>query len=138
MEVFNLHILTATKTFYEGDCESIVIPTPNGRYGIQANHQDMMAAIIPGKLELTIPGEKKKRIAAISTGVAIVEDNDVQILSESAEWPEEIDIVRAEMAAKEAEEELKNDTSSRQILSAEARIARALNRLSIKKEFGDK
>ena len=67
-----------------------------------------------------------------------MEDNDVQILSESAEWPEEIDIVRAEMAAKEAEEELKNDTSSRQILSAEAKIARALNRLKIKNEYGDK
>ena len=33
--MFPLHVLTATSPFYEGMCESLIIPTVDGRYGVQ-------------------------------------------------------------------------------------------------------
>ena len=34
MEVFSVHILAADRTFFEGECVSLVIPTITGMYGI--------------------------------------------------------------------------------------------------------
>ena len=48
MTPFDLHVLTAVKPFYEGECVSLVIPTPSGFYGIQAKHSNFVGSVIPG------------------------------------------------------------------------------------------
>ena len=57
MNQFQVSILAADCPFYEGPCESIVIPTPQGQYGILAGHSNVIMAVIPGTLFYTIPGE---------------------------------------------------------------------------------
>ena len=104
MEVFSVHILAADRTFFEGECVSLVIPTITGMYGILAHHSNMISAIVPGTLSYQLPGQPKQ-IAAVSAGLVKVEDNDVLILADSIERPEEIDENRARRslaAAKEA------------------------------------
>ena len=44
MEPFQVHILAADKTFYEGPCVSLTIPTSDGEQGIWAHHAAMIAA----------------------------------------------------------------------------------------------
>ena len=51
MTEFKLKILEADSTFYDGNCISIIVPTSEGAYGIQANHENMIAAIIPGEIK---------------------------------------------------------------------------------------
>lgn len=36
MNSFRVHILAADHTFYDGPCESLTIPAPDGQYGIWA------------------------------------------------------------------------------------------------------
>lgn len=48
-ETFRLHILAADRPFYDGDCVSLVVPTPSGQYGVLAHHSDYIAAIVPGR-----------------------------------------------------------------------------------------
>ena len=50
MNQFQVSILAADCPFYEGPCESIVIPTPQGQYGILAGHSNVIMAVIPGTL----------------------------------------------------------------------------------------
>lgn len=131
METFQVHILAADKTFYEGPCVSLSIPTSEGEFGILAHHSSMIAAVRPGTLRYQIPGEPM-RLAAVSPGMVKVERNDVLVLVDSVEKPEEIDIVRAQREIDEAKEILLQKRSRQEYQIAQATMARALNRLRVK------
>ena len=131
METFLVHILAADKTFYEGPCVSLIIPTSDGEQSILAHHSSMIAAVQPGTLRYQIPGEEP-RMAAVSPGMVKVERNEVLVLVDSAEHPEEIDEVRAKREADEAREALLQKRSRQEHQIAQATLARALNRLRVK------
>ena len=131
METFQVHILAADQTFYEGPCVSLTITTTDGERGILANHSSMIAAVKPGTLRYQVPGEEP-RLAAISPGMVKVEDNDVLVLVDSAERPEEIDEARARREIEEAQEALLQQRSRQEHQIAQATLARALNRLRVK------
>lgn len=135
MESFQVHILAADKNFYEGPCVSLTIPTSDGELGILAHHSSMIAAIQPGTLRYQVPGEPP-RLAAVSPGMVKVENNDVLVLVDSAERPEEIDAARAKREADEAREALLQKRSRQEHQIAQATLARALNRLRVKAKGG--
>ena len=101
MDTFQVHILAADKTLYEGPCQSLTISTSDGEQGILAHHSSMMAAIVPGLLRYQPPGQPMQ-LAAVSPGMVKVEANEVLVLVDSAERPEEIDEARARREADEA------------------------------------
>ena len=131
METFQVHILAADRIFYEGPCVSLTIPTSDGERGILAHHENMMAAVQPGTLRWQ-PPEQEVQLAAVSPGMVKVEHNDVLVLVDSAERPEEIDEARARRAADEAREALLQKKSRQEHQIAQTSLARALNRLRIK------
>ena len=122
METFLVHILAADKTLYEGPCESLTIPTSDGEQGILAHHSSMIAAVRPGTLRYRVPGQDVQ-LAAVSPGMVKVESNEVLVLVDSAERPEEID---------EAREAILQKKSRQEYQLAQATLARALNRLRVK------
>lgn len=131
MDTFQVHILAADQTFYEGPCLSLTIPASDGELGILAHHSPMIAAVKPGTLRYQVPGEEP-RLAAISPGIVKVEKDDVLVLVDSAERPEDIDVVRAQREADEAREALLQKRSRQEHQIAQATLARALNRLRVK------
>ncbi len=131
MDTFQVHILAADRTLYEGPCVSLTIPASDGERGILAHHASMMAAIVPGMLRYQPPGEEV-RLAAVSPGMVKVENNEVLVLVDSAERPEEIDEARARRKADEAREALLQKKSRQEYQLAQATLARALNRLRVK------
>ena len=135
MDTFQVHILAADRTFYEGPCVSLTIPTSDGERGILAHHESMIAAIQPGILRWQAP-EQGVQLAAVSPGMIKVEHNDVLVLVDSAERPEEIDEARARREADEAREALLQIKSRQEHQLAQSTLARALNRLRIKSHGG--
>ena len=131
MNTFKTHILAASNTFYEGECESLIVPTADGQYGILAGHCDIISAVVPGKMTYRVPGGENQ-IAAVSGGLVKVEDGEVLVLVDSAERPEEIDANRARRAADRAREEMIQKRSIQEYRMAQANLARALNRLRVK------
>lgn len=134
METFQVHILAADRTFYEGPCESLTISTSDGEMGILAHHSSMIAAVLPGTLRYRAP-EQEEQIAAVSPGMVKVEHNEVLVLVDSAERPEEIDTARARREADEAQEALLQRRSRQEHQVAQATLARALNRLRVKASY---
>ena len=130
MNSFDISILAADKPFFNGKCESIIIPTSDGLYGIWANHQNLISDIIPGMLEMRKQNGETV-IAAVSEGIVKVEDGNVLVLVDTIELPEEIDINRAKRNADRAKEELLQKRSIRDYYQAQARMARALNRMKV-------
>ena len=131
MDTFQVHILAADRTLYEGPCVSLTIPVSDGERGILAHHSSMMAAVVPGMLRFQPPGEEVQ-LAAVSPGMVKVENNEVLVLVDSAERPEEIDEARARREADEAREAILQKKSRQEYQLAQATLARALNRLRVK------
>ena len=132
MRAFPLTVLAAEKPFYRGECISLVVPTPEGLYGVQAGHTNVISAIAPGMLKITHP-DGDVTVAAVSAGLIKVESGEVLLLVDAIERPEEIDENRARHAAEEAKEALLQKKSIKDYYLAQAKMARALNRLRVKK-----
>ena len=131
MEVFQAHILAADRSFYEGPCVSLTVPTSDGEQGILAHHSDMIAAVLPGTLRYQTP-EGPVQLAAVSSGLVKIEKNEVLVLVDSAERPEEIDEARARREADQAREAILQKKSRQEYQLAQATLARAMNRLRVK------
>ncbi len=132
MNTFELHILAAQRNLFEGRADSLIVPTTEGMYGIQAKHMNMIAGINPGEITFRPEGESDLH-AFVSNGMVIVKDNVVTVLVGAAEYPEEIDINRAERAAEQAREEMVRHRSKRVYAEAQRQLARATSRLKVSK-----
>lgn len=132
MNKFTLDMFAAEKPFFQGECISIVVPISDGQYGILANHSNMIAAIVPGVVKITdVNGEEI--VAAVSEGMVKAENNHVLLLVDTAERPEEIDENWARRSAEEAKEAILQKKSIKDYYAAQAKMARAINRLKVKK-----
>ena len=70
--------------------------------------------------------------AAVAEGLVKVENGEVLVLVDSIERPEEIDVNRVKRKAEEAEEAILQKKSRLEYRTAQADLARALNRLKVK------
>jgi len=136
MSQFQVSILAADSVLYEGPCESLIVPTLQGQYGILAGHSNMISAVVPGQLSYRIPGHPEQ-FAAVSAGLVKVENNEVLVLVDTAERPEDIDANRAKRAADEAKEAILQKKSIQEYRTAQANLARELKRLEVKKHYDD-
>ena len=131
--LFNARIYEADSPFYEGELASLIVPTIDGAYGIQAKHRNVVIAIVPGIMKYRLPeGEMKE--ASVSEGMVRIEDGDVLVLVNTAERPEEIDIERSKARAEEAKEIMLQKRSMQEYYSAEATLRRAMVRLRVSKD----
>lgn len=128
---FTLHIYAADRVFYDGECESVSLPTTHGQYCILAHHSNLIAAIIPGKMTFR-KADGQTVAAAVSEGLVKVESGEVLVLVDSAELPEEIDANRARREAEEAKEEMLQKRSIVENTIARGNLARAINRIRVK------
>ncbi|MBQ6985854.1 MAG: ATP synthase F1 subunit epsilon [Oscillibacter sp.] len=127
-EEFRVHILASDRDFFDGACTSIRLPTVDGEIGIMSRHINLVTALVPGEMWYRLP-DGTERTAAISHGLLRMENNDVLILVDSAEHPEEIDMVRARRAAEHAKEIMLQSKSWQEYLQTQASLSRAMNRL---------
>ena len=138
MNTFHLRILAADQMFFEGACENLVVPCADGSFGVQAHHSNMISAVTPGELHYR-PAEGsdagREKIAAVSAGLIKVERNDVLVLVDTAERPEEIDANRARRAADQAKEALLQKRSIQEYRVAQYNLARAMSRLRVHSDF---
>lgn len=130
MKSFKIHILEADNTFYEGECESLMVPTSNGQYGVLAGHSNTITAIVPGIMTYRTPGGEDL-LASVSAGLLKIENNDVLVLVDAAERPEEIDANRARRLADAAKEAMLQKKSVLEYRAAQTNLSRAIAQLRL-------
>lgn len=126
---FGLEIVTPDKVFYKGTAEMVIVRTTEGDIGILKDHTPYVAGLSIGKLRIKLDGKFTE--AAIAGGFVQVDKEKTTILTEAAEWAEDIDIDRARKAKEKAENELKNTTDKQKIEELELKLKVALNRINI-------
>jgi F-type H+-transporting ATPase subunit epsilon len=128
---FLVEIMTPERSFFCEMVESVILPTPTGQMSIQKGHEVMVISIIPG--ELKIHQGKKWLACSVAPGFVEVRPDETIIFTQSAEWPEEIDIRRAEEAKARAEERMRQKISEGEYRSSKIALARAMARLQLSK-----
>ena len=127
--LFELRILTATREFYNGKCSDIVFNDNDGRREIMANHENMVIAVEEGEIRFKKENENDWTRAVSGKGFVEIVNNRVIFLLETAEYPEEIDVARAQRAKERAEEQIRQHKSQREYYHVRASLSRALLRL---------
>ena len=101
-----LYILTPEASVFEGEAESIVVPGAYGLFGVLNNHAPILSSISPGPLKYK---QNENEITHhISGGFIEFNSNQANILADSIEDPNEIDINRVDQAIKRAKKRLKD------------------------------
>lgn len=129
MATFRLEIVTAERLCYADDVDVLVAPGIEGQLGILPHHAPLMTMLQPGELIIRKSGEEL--YWAIGGGFIEVCQDKVIVLADTCEYTEEIDVERAELAKKRAEEGLKERAPDIDIARTEAALRRALTRLKV-------
>ena len=115
MATFHLKIIAYDKIFYDDEAVSIVLPAVEGEIQIMANHEEYVIALKEGEVR--------------SGFVEVSSDNQVEVLVDTIERPEEIDVRRAREAKERVEERMRQHQSKMEYHRNAASLARAMARL---------
>ncbi len=123
-------VIAPDRVFYEGDVTFMEFNTIEGIIGIYPRHIPTTVVIAPGVLKIS--ESQGDKTAALHSGFAEILGDSVTILAESVEWPDEIDVRRAEEAKIRAERRLSDSTQD--VHRAELALKRAILRLEMTKK----
>lgn len=128
-KMFKLRIIAPDRVFYEGEASFLELVTSEGEVGIYKNHIPMTMVLVPGIVKITEADGVK--IAALHSGFIEVLQEEITILAEIAEWPEEIDVNRAKEAKVRAERRLQMQDPNININRAEIALQKSLVRIEV-------
>lgn len=131
-------IVTPEGRVFENDnIQSITIPTQEGIVTIMDDHVPLLSIIIPGAIELESKNGEKNLISVSKGVLEVRRDSIVDILADTAERAEDIDLERAEEAKRKAEEYLqqKEDIADIEFAMIQAQIEKELARINVKRRW---
>jgi F-type H+-transporting ATPase subunit epsilon len=128
MKTFKLLVYTPDRVFFEDDVTMAELSTTEGQLGIYAEHIPLTSVLIPCVLKIHLDGDIKK--AAVHGGIIEILKDKVTVLAEVAEWPDEIDVNRANEAKIRAERRLSSNDPNVNTMRAELALKRSLARLN--------
>lgn len=126
-KLMHLKVIAPERIFYDGDVKMVEFKTTEGNRGVMPGHVCETCIIAPG--ELIIHEENDKKVAALHAGFLEITPEEIRVLAEIIEWPEEIDLARAERAKLRAERQIKRYDSNMNVMRAEMALQRSLLRL---------
>jgi len=125
-----IEIITPARIIFKSNIEAVTIPGVKGSFQILKNHAPLISIFETGLIKINVD-EKTTKYYATGGGTIEVLNNNVLVLADSLEPPDEIDTERALQAKKRAEERLANKTKDTDIERAKAALRRAVNRLTL-------
>lgn len=131
-KLIDLKVITPARVLFEGEVKSLIVKArgETGDFAVLADHAPMTASIGIGSLVLEMPDGEEKNTSLFG-GYIVVENNNAVIVTEAAEWPEEIDYERAEKAKARAEAMLNGEGTDKD--RAQVALMRALKRMELYK-----
>lgn len=132
---FRLSVVTPERAFFDDQVEMVILQAQDGELGVQPGHAPALVALREGIVRVQQHGAW--RWFAASSGYASVLPDGVYAVLQTAEWPEEIDVNRAEREKEEAEEIMRQKQSMQEYAMTRSMLARAMVRLRIVKDSSD-
>lgn len=131
---FRLTIITPDGVFVDERVSLLVLPAARGELGVMRGHETLLAAIYPGELRYT--ARDGLRTWFISHGYAHVTGHLSIVVCNAAEWPEDIDVARAENGIARVKLRLQDPESSPHMRSmAEQALLRQSKRIEVFRKY---
>jgi F-type H+-transporting ATPase subunit epsilon len=125
----DLQIVTPDRLIVQDQVDEVEIPGSEGYFGVLPGHTPLLAALAVG--ELWYRKGQEKFFLSLAFGFAEVLPDRVTILARLAERAEDIDVERAELARRRAEERLAQPKSDFDYERARVALTKSLMRLQV-------
>jgi F-type H+-transporting ATPase subunit epsilon len=132
--IVQLRIVSADRSLVDEQVDEVEIPGSDGYFGVLPGHTPLLALLGAG--ELWYRQGQEKHYLSIAFGFAEVQPEQVTILAEVAERPDEIDVARAEAARRRAEERLAKPIIDMDAERARIALLKSLIRLQVASRAG--
>jgi F-type H+-transporting ATPase subunit epsilon len=126
----HVDIVSAEASIYSGLAEFVVVPAEMGEVGIYPRHTPLLTRIKPGSVRIKSPDKVEEDLIYVSGGILEVQPGVVTILSDTALRGADLDEARVLEAKRQAEDAMKNRTSSMDYARAQAELAEAVAQLA--------
>lgn len=131
MSQLHLKIVTPEKLIFDEEVDQVNVSTEEGQIGILPHHANLMAKLAPG--ELTIKKGGKAESMAVGGGFLQISDNSLTIMTDLANYAEDIDERAVEDAKKRAEQALEQKLSDEEYAETLAVLEKSLAQLRVKR-----
>lgn len=125
----DLQIVTPDRLIVQEQVDEVEIPGAEGYFGVLPGHTPLLASLAVG--ELWYRKGQEKFYLSLAFGFAEILPDRVTILARLAERAEEIDVERAELARRRAEERLSQSKSDFDYERARIALTKSLMRLQV-------
>ena len=127
---FELQIVTPERVFYDKQVDRVIFRTMEGDIGVLQGHIPLTVGLSSGTC--VISSEDGEYRGVVHGGFAEIREDKVTILTDAAEWPDEIDVERAKRALERAEKRLIDPHYDEvRVTQAKSSVVRALARLEV-------
>jgi len=125
----DLRVVTPTEIKIQKDADMVIMRCIDGDMGVQPGHAPFSVALDYGVLRIVNEGEEQR--LAIYGGFAEIKDNALTIVTNGADFPEDIDYKRAEAERERAEQRLHDHVTDVEVRNAQVLLRRALVRIEV-------
>ena len=132
MKAFSVEIVTPIKVLNQESVQYLRCPGIDGSFGIMKNHREGVFALDIGAIK--IETNSNTEWFSTSGGFVEVSSEKIELLLESVEKSNEIDVKRATEALERAKNRKNNSQEKIDDIRLEASLSRAMNRLRVSKK----
>lgn len=100
--MLHLALISPERMLFEGDVDSVSLPTPDGEITILPHHIPLISIVVPGSVLVRQGNEQK--LFAVSRGVVEVNGSTLKVLADTAERADELQEEAIEKARAHAEQ----------------------------------
>ncbi len=130
--MFELSIVTPDKKLVSGaEMDEVFVPADRGELNILPGHSPLVSTLDPGVLKYRLKDSSEVNAVAISWGYVEVTPSGVNILAETAEKKEEINLEKAKSDLQEIEKALDAAETPEDIVEYDRKRRRAEARINV-------
>ena len=135
MAILNVNVITPEGIIFQHHAKEVHAESTDGGITILPNHTPIILPLKIGELRVTrVTDDFHSNHIAINGGIMEVRDNEVNIIANTAERARDIDIDRAEIAKKKAEQKMmkaRDEKNQMEFQRARVALSRAINRIGV-------
>ncbi|MDN7241779.1 MULTISPECIES: F0F1 ATP synthase subunit epsilon [Planococcaceae] len=129
MKTIAVNIVTPDGPVYDSEVSMVIGVTATGEMGVLPGHIPTVAPLGIGAVRLK--KDNSTELVAVNGGFLEIRPEKVTILAQSAERATDIDLARAQEAARRAEARLQANKDEVDFKRAELALKRAMNRINV-------
>ena len=126
----HFRLITPERIAFEADAQSVTIPTTTGEITVLPGHVPVVSQLGSGELVVRA-GSAPEHNFAVAGGFVSIRGDQIDVLAETADHADELDLQKAEEARARAEKLRESAQGQEELAIASAALERALAQIKV-------